>query len=163
MTEALSQIHAQNIIHKDINPSSIIWNPESGQVKIIDFKPIHPGPPGGQRGIGVGRWLLGESASWKPVFDHQLCTRCSACIEICPSKALSYEPKSGDQSRFLGSGLSDDARAGMMRPDPYKDSKYKKRVAINRDLCIRCFCCQEVCPEGAIRSQKGWLARFLAP
>ena len=141
-----------------------VLGPSLDQVKVFDFKAIHPGPPGGQRGVGFGRWLLGESASWKPVFNHQLCTRCSACIEICPSKALSYEQERGALSRFLGSGLSDDdARAGMMRPDPYKDSKYKKRVAINRELCIRCFCCQEVCPEGAIRSEKGWLARFLAP
>src|SRR5690606_5536923 len=34
---ALGQIHEQGIIHKDINPSNIVWNPESGQLKIIDF------------------------------------------------------------------------------------------------------------------------------
>jgi PAS domain S-box-containing protein len=34
---SLGQIHAANIIHKDINPSNIVYNPELGQVKIIDF------------------------------------------------------------------------------------------------------------------------------
>ena len=34
---ALTEIHGANIIHKDINPSNIILNPETGQVKIIDF------------------------------------------------------------------------------------------------------------------------------
>ncbi|MBE9123896.1 AAA family ATPase [Tychonema sp. LEGE 07199] len=36
-TETLGQIHAANIIHKDINPSNIVYNPETGQLKIIDF------------------------------------------------------------------------------------------------------------------------------
>ena len=36
-TESLAAIHAANIIHKDINPSNIIYNPETGQLKIIDF------------------------------------------------------------------------------------------------------------------------------
>ncbi len=33
----MGEIHAENIIHRDINPSNIIFNPETGQVKIIDF------------------------------------------------------------------------------------------------------------------------------
>jgi len=36
-TEILGQIHAANIIHKDINPSNIVYNPATGQLKIIDF------------------------------------------------------------------------------------------------------------------------------
>ncbi|MEG4485238.1 AAA family ATPase [Microcoleus sp. D2_18a_B4] len=36
-TEALGQIHRANIIHKDINPSNIVYNPETKQLKIIDF------------------------------------------------------------------------------------------------------------------------------
>ena len=37
VTDALGQIHARQIIHKDINPSNIIYNPNTGNVKIIDF------------------------------------------------------------------------------------------------------------------------------
>ncbi|MGI2901933.1 EAL domain-containing protein [Tolypothrix sp. VBCCA 56010] len=37
ITDILSQIHAANIIHKDINPSNIVLNRTTGQVKIIDF------------------------------------------------------------------------------------------------------------------------------
>jgi PAS domain S-box-containing protein len=37
ITDSLSHIHAANIIHKDINPSNIVLNPETGVVKIIDF------------------------------------------------------------------------------------------------------------------------------
>lgn len=34
---ALAEIHAAGIIHKDVNPSNIVLNPETGVVKIIDF------------------------------------------------------------------------------------------------------------------------------
>ncbi|NEP78432.1 MAG: AAA family ATPase [Okeania sp. SIO3B3] len=37
ITEILGQIHHHNIIHKDINPSNIIFNPKTKELKIIDF------------------------------------------------------------------------------------------------------------------------------
>jgi predicted ATPase/signal transduction histidine kinase/tRNA A-37 threonylcarbamoyl transferase component Bud32 len=37
IVESLSQLHQQNIIHKDINPSNIVFNPETGQLKLIDL------------------------------------------------------------------------------------------------------------------------------
>jgi len=37
ISSILSEIQQQNIIHKDINPSNIIFNPTTGEVKIIDF------------------------------------------------------------------------------------------------------------------------------
>jgi predicted ATPase/signal transduction histidine kinase/tRNA A-37 threonylcarbamoyl transferase component Bud32 len=36
-TAALGQLHQQGIIHKDVNPSNMVWNPRSGQLKLIDF------------------------------------------------------------------------------------------------------------------------------
>jgi predicted ATPase len=33
----LSSVHQQRIIHKDVNPSNIVWNSQTGQVKLIDF------------------------------------------------------------------------------------------------------------------------------
>ncbi len=35
--ESLGQIHAHNVIHKDINPANIVFNVANNQVKIIDF------------------------------------------------------------------------------------------------------------------------------
>jgi len=35
--EILSGIHGANIVHKDINPANIIFNPETKEIKIIDF------------------------------------------------------------------------------------------------------------------------------
>ncbi|OCR01424.1 hypothetical protein BCD67_23520 [Oscillatoriales cyanobacterium USR001] len=37
LAESLVQIHSQNIIHKDIKPQNIIFNPQTGEVKITDF------------------------------------------------------------------------------------------------------------------------------
>ncbi len=37
ITEILSQIHSANIIHKDLTPDNIIFNPKTGILKIIDF------------------------------------------------------------------------------------------------------------------------------
>ncbi|MDZ8109190.1 MAG: AAA family ATPase [Nostoc sp. DedQUE12a] len=37
ITQSLSEIHSANIIHKDINPSNIVFNPETQELKIIDF------------------------------------------------------------------------------------------------------------------------------
>jgi len=35
--DILAQIHQQNLIHKDINPANLIWNPTTGALKLIDF------------------------------------------------------------------------------------------------------------------------------
>ena len=37
IVDILSQVHERNIIHKDINPSNIVWNQKTGQIKLIDF------------------------------------------------------------------------------------------------------------------------------
>ncbi len=37
MTEALAQVHSNHIIHKDINLSNFVWNPETDRLKVIDF------------------------------------------------------------------------------------------------------------------------------
>ncbi len=37
VTSAIEEIHAANIVHKDINPSNILWDPAAHRLKIIDF------------------------------------------------------------------------------------------------------------------------------
>jgi uncharacterized protein (DUF362 family)/Pyruvate/2-oxoacid:ferredoxin oxidoreductase delta subunit len=35
------------------------------------------------------------------------------------------------------------------------------RLKIDTRHCIRCFCCQELCPHGAMKTRQGWLLRLL--
>ncbi|MBF0607328.1 MAG: AAA family ATPase [Magnetococcales bacterium] len=37
MADCLSVVHRRRVIHKDINPSNVLCNPKTGQVKLIDF------------------------------------------------------------------------------------------------------------------------------
>lgn len=37
IADNLGYIHAARVIHKDINPANIVWNPKTQQLKIIDF------------------------------------------------------------------------------------------------------------------------------
>lgn len=37
VTAALGEIHARQVIHRDINPSNIVFNPATGKLKVIDF------------------------------------------------------------------------------------------------------------------------------
>src|SRR6266481_4346439 len=37
IADALASIHAAGVIHKDINPANIVYNPQTAELKIIDF------------------------------------------------------------------------------------------------------------------------------
>ena len=37
LADIMGYLHQQNLIHKDINPSNIVWNPKTNQLKVIDF------------------------------------------------------------------------------------------------------------------------------
>lgn len=37
IARSLARVHAADVIHKDVNPKNILFNPETGEVKIIDF------------------------------------------------------------------------------------------------------------------------------
>jgi uncharacterized protein (DUF362 family)/NAD-dependent dihydropyrimidine dehydrogenase PreA subunit len=57
----------------------------------------------------------------RPVITAQRCTRCGQCVRICPVTPKALAARDGQPPRF------------------------------DYDRCIRCYCCQETCPEGAIR------------
>jgi len=70
--------------------------------------------PGGLRS------LAGSLIRLRPIYHTKRCIACSACIAICPAKALELDTTRG---------------ANVIRID---DSR-----------CITCFCCHEVCPARA--------------
>lgn len=85
-------------------------------------------------GSGAGKWAYLDKLkvlARKPAILKDRCIRCGACVAACPleDKAV-YFPEN--------EGIEEKKSAG--RTVPVYD--YKK--------CIRCFCCQEMCPEKAI-------------
>ncbi len=37
IAEIIGQMHDQEVVHRDINPSNLVWNPETEEIKLIDF------------------------------------------------------------------------------------------------------------------------------
>jgi uncharacterized protein (DUF362 family) len=48
--------------------------------------------------------------------------------------------------------------AELCPPRALKENE--KGLAFDYGKCIRCFCCQEICPEGAITVQQGWALKI---
>jgi uncharacterized protein (DUF362 family) len=71
----------------------------------------------------------------RPAIDRAKCTSCGMCVDMCPVDPKAVDWRSGDQSK----------------PPTHK-----------YDRCIRCYCCQEVCPEGAIFVQNTMLGRIFS-
>lgn len=72
---------------------------------------------------GLIRTFLKNQICPRPVIDDKLCTNCGTCVKVCSVDPKAVNWHSGDEST----------------PPTF-----------NYDQCIRCFCCQELCPEGAI-------------
>jgi uncharacterized protein (DUF362 family)/Pyruvate/2-oxoacid:ferredoxin oxidoreductase delta subunit len=71
----------------------------------------------------------------RPVIDKAKCTNCGTCVRMCPVDPKAVNWHTGDKSG-------------------QPTHKY--------DLCIRCYCCQETCPEGAIMLESPLLARLFS-
>ncbi len=66
----------------------------------------------------------------RPVLDKAKCVLCGQCVQACPVQPRALDWDRGDQNR----------------PPRYTYSR-----------CIRCYCCQEICPEGAISVKRTFL------
>jgi uncharacterized protein (DUF362 family)/NAD-dependent dihydropyrimidine dehydrogenase PreA subunit len=77
--------------------------------------------------------FLRNQISPRPVIDPAKCGLCGTCVRMCPVQPKAVDWHTGDKSK----------------PPTYK---YER--------CIRCFCCQELCPDQAISVKKPFLARL---
>ena len=68
----------------------------------------------------------------RPVIDGAKCTNCGTCVKMCP-----VDPKAVD----------------------WREGAKERPPTYNYDRCIRCYCCQESCPEGAISARNTMLGR----
>jgi Pyruvate/2-oxoacid:ferredoxin oxidoreductase delta subunit len=69
----------------------------------------------------------------RPKIDKSKCTNCGTCVEMCPVEPKAVNWHGGDEAKL-----------------PWH--KYGR--------CIRCYCCQETCPEGAISVENPLLGRI---
>jgi uncharacterized protein (DUF362 family)/NAD-dependent dihydropyrimidine dehydrogenase PreA subunit len=114
----------RGILLKDMD-DIIIKGTDPETIVVRDFKRIDKG---GEAGI-IFKYFKKKIPFFRrlnkrPVFDSKLCIGCSKCIDICPVKILRY------------------------------DNKRKNKVLVNETECIHCYCCHEVCREGAIEIKR---------
>jgi uncharacterized protein (DUF362 family)/Pyruvate/2-oxoacid:ferredoxin oxidoreductase delta subunit len=76
--------------------------------------------------------FIKNHTSPRPAIDKMLCNCCGTCVKNCPVTPKAVDWVGGDESR----------------PPTH-----------NYDRCIRCFCCQEMCPLGAISVQTPWTGK----
>ena len=70
----------------------------------------------------------------RPTIDKAKCNNCGTCVKMCPVEPKAVDWHDGDESR------------------PPKHIYGR---------CIRCYCCQETCPEGAIWVENPLLGKVL--
>ena len=84
--------------------------------------------------------LINRAKGWvapRPIIREELCTRCGACVAVCPTAPKAVNWRDQGESRHTSPPVHDYSR------------------------CIRCFCCQEVCPERAIIVRTPFLGRII--
>jgi uncharacterized protein (DUF362 family)/NAD-dependent dihydropyrimidine dehydrogenase PreA subunit len=82
---------------------------------------------------GVIRTFLKNQGTPRPVIDPAKCTACGTCIKMCP-----VGPTALDWIQL---------ETGKIPKHHYSQ-------------CIRCYCCQELCPEGAIKVKTPLLGKL---
>ncbi len=82
------------------------------------------------------RTFLKNQVCPRPVIDKSKCTHCGICATVCPLKPSAIDWRKEERERI-----------------PRHD--YGR--------CIRCYCCQEMCPEGAISIKTPVLGNLMSP
>ncbi len=90
-------------------------------------------PPVANTGGRLSKFIKNRTSP-RPTITKSLCNRCGTCVQNCPVTPKAVDWIEGDESR-----------------PPAHD--------YNR--CIRCFCCQEVCPQGAVFVKETALGKIL--
>lgn len=99
-----------------------------------DFDVIRT-PPTSTKGGRVSKFIKNRICP-RPAIDESKCTNCGTCVTMCPANPKAVNWHSGNESK----------------PPTYKYGR-----------CIRCYCCQESCPTGAVSVENPLLGRIFFP
>lgn len=80
---------------------------------------------------GPLRRIAEKTLRSRVTFDETRCIGCGECVADCPAKALSF------------------------RENKNKKAKAKRVPQVDNRKCIRCYCCQELCPGNAVTVKTG--------
>lgn len=69
----------------------------------------------------------------RPEIDTKKCVGCGICVRSCPKHTIALT----------------------------NTKKGKKTAAITRTNCIKCYCCQELCPAGAVKTRQNPLIKLI--
>ena len=69
----------------------------------------------------------------RPIIKKRRCMGCGKCAMHCPAKAISM----------------------------VQDKKGKRFAKVDYTKCIRCFCCQELCPFTVVKIKSGILYKLV--
>lgn len=70
----------------------------------------------------------------KPYIKEDICKKCGICVDVCPLEEKAINFKDNDKSK----------------PPKYDYTK-----------CIRCYCCQEMCPYKAIKTKTPFIGKVI--
>ncbi len=126
----------ESLAELDVRLPESEWDPSEDPMRdfsVADFEhvAVRHGMLFESYGPVVGKFLQAVLAS-RPALKTAECVGCGKCARICPAHAITM-----------------------------KDGKKHVLAEIDRSLCIRCFCCQEFCPTGAMKVHRTWIARML--
>ena len=97
-----------------------------------DFDVIQTPPDHCNR--GTVRTFIKNRLCERPAINRVRCTNCGTCVKMCPVEPKAVDWRKGDKTK----------------PPMHR-----------YDRCIRCYCCQEACPEGAVFVENTLLGRTL--
>ena len=133
LTPTLKKAIQRGVI--DAETSASILGEKLEDMIVKDFKTIEPNnfKPYANYVPKFLQTTVHKVMTKRPVISKHKCKGCQKCFHHCPVKAISMETK--------------------------KDNKQFAKIDYNK--CIRCYCCQELCPFGIVKVKAGFIYKLV--
>lgn len=124
----------------------------------VDHSFVVDRSPGSTTG-GSGRFgrFMKDLIVPRPVIDASHCTMCGTCVKMCPVQPKAVDFESGYEWTEDATGSSSATQLGAT----VEPRRHTSPPEHHYDRCIRCYCCQELCPEHAISIVRPPLGRLI--